>query len=362
MRWMLLALVGLAAGCSRPAEEATAPAPATPPTEAAASAMHAAPEPIAEATPRVVDGPRLSFPLDCVIGRTCEVQNYADVDPGPGAKDYRCGTHTYEAHGGTDIRIADMAAQRRGVDVLAAAPGRVARLRDGVPDVSVRIAGRASVAGGECGNGLVIDHGGGWETQYCHLARGSLKVKQGDTVTAGQPIARVGLSGMTEYPHLHLSVRRAGVMVEAFRPEGAAGSCDPKAAGSGLWDARAAKAMAYRSGAVLNAGFAAAPVTMEAVEAGGVAAPGKGAPMMIAYVRAIGLEGGDIQSLSLAAPDGAVISKNTLPPLEGPKAQYLLYVGKRAPAEGWASGKYRATYEVRRGGRLALTRTFDLAL
>src|SRR5689334_24736349 len=107
------------------------------------------------------EGPRLALPIACEVGRTCEVQHYVDRDPGPGVLDYRCGHRTYDKHNGVDIRLLDMAAQRRGVNVLAAAAGRVARLRDGKPDVSVRAAGAPSVSGQECGNGVVIDHGEG---------------------------------------------------------------------------------------------------------------------------------------------------------------------------------------------------------
>ncbi|MDP3856078.1 M23 family metallopeptidase [Phenylobacterium sp.] len=309
-----------------------------------------------------INGPRLSLPLACVVGESCEVQNHVDADPGPGVKDYRCGPQTYEAHGGVDIRLLDMAAQRRGVDVLAAAPGQVARLRDGVSDVSVRVAGPASIAGQECGNGVVIDHGGGWETQYCHLARGSMMVKQGDTVTAGQPIARVGLSGNTEYPHLHLSVRKAGVIVDPYRPEAVPGTCDPASPGVGLWDPAAAKAVTYLPGAVLNAGFAGAQPTMEAVEAGDVAAPSTADPALIAYVRAINLQAGDVQSLSVADPAGGVLVQNTLAPLGRAKAQYLLYVGKRTPAGGWRRGRYTASYVVTRAGKPVLKQNFELAI
>lgn len=329
----LAALLGLAAGC--------------------------APD-LTEAEPQ---GPKLGFPVACRIGETCEVQNYVDRDPGPGAKDYRCGPRTYEAHGGVDFRIRDMAAQRAGVDVLAAAPGRVSRLRDGVADVSVKAAGAASVANQECGNGVVIDHGGGWETQYCHLARGSLKVKSGDQVTAGQPIARIGLSGNTEYPHLHLTVRHGQTTVDPFAPNAAPGSCDPKASpAGGMWDAAAAKAVAYKAGAVLNAGFADAPVAQDALEEGQLKAPGAASGVLVAYVRAIDLEQGDVQALVLKDPAGTVIAQSQLGPLDRSKAQYLMFVGKRRPAEGWKPGTYTASYSVTRRGGVVISRSFQIRL
>jgi murein DD-endopeptidase MepM/ murein hydrolase activator NlpD len=342
MKLAPLLLLALAAGCGPAAgsdARSAPPAPKAPPPAGA---------------------PRLSFPVACKIGESCAVQNYMDRDPGPGATDYRCGTQTYDAHNGVDIRLPDMAAQRAGVDVLAAAPGRVARLRDGVADISVKAAGAPSVAGQECGNGVVIDHGDGWETQYCHLARGSLRVKVGDQVAAGAPIAQVGLSGNTEYPHLHLTVRKAGVVTDPFAPGST--SCGATDGAGALWDTSAAAALAYKPGVVLNVGFASGPVSMTTVEEATSTAPTRNGPALLAYVRAINLQGGDVQELVLKGPDGAVVAQNTLPALDRAKAQYVLYVGKRTPAGGWPPGAYTATYAVQRGGEAVLTRTFQFRL
>lgn len=358
MKRLPLILAGLVAACSPgdPSQEAKTPEPQP----------AAAPAPIADPAPgAAIDAPtglKLSFPVACKVGQTCEVQNYVDHDAGPGAKDYRCGSNTYDAHGGVDIRIPDMAAQKAGVAVLAAAPGRVARLRDGVADVSVKTVGAAAVANQECGNGVVIDHGGGWETQYCHLANGSIQVKVGDEVTTGQALAKIGLSGNTEYPHAHVTVRRAGVMVDPFAPDQAPETCDVAARGTGMWTAEAASAMAYKTGAVLNAGFAAAPVSMETIEAGSIPPPTTAAPMLIVYVRAINLHGGDVQELSIRGPDGSVLATGTQPPLDRAKAQYMTFVGKRARDKAWPQGDYKATYVVRRAGKVVITREFALRL
>lgn len=150
----------------------------------------------------------------------------------------------------------------------------------------------------------VIDHGGGWETQYCDVANGSVVVKVGDTVTTGQPIARLGLSGNTEYPHLHITTRQAGATVDAFASNLADGACAAGGAGEDLWRTDAASAMAYKPGAVLNAGFAAAPVTMEAMEVGGIPGPTTTSTALVAYVRAINLRGGDVQELVVKGPRG----------------------------------------------------------
>ena len=206
---------------------------------------------------------QLKLPVACEVGRTCFIQNYVDVDASSSATDYRCGTLTYDGHNGTDFRLPSMRMQRAGVGVLAAAAGRVVRVRDGVPDVSVRAADREAVRGAECGNGAVIAHSDDWETQYCHLARGSLRVQPGQTVEAGQPLGLVGLSGLTEYPHLHFTVRHRGRIADPFANGAPAGACT---GGEVLCESAAREHLGYQERAILNTGFAAGAVTMEAIE------------------------------------------------------------------------------------------------
>ena len=67
----------------------------------------------------------------------------------------------------------------------------------------------------------VIRHGDGWETQYCHMRRGSITVLPGDRVAMGQVLGQVGMSGESEFPHLELSLRENGAVVDPFDPDGA---------------------------------------------------------------------------------------------------------------------------------------------
>lgn len=323
---------------------------------------------LAAATPALTravgEGPKLAFPLACQIGRTCEVQHYLDRDPGPGALDYRCGHRTYDKHNGVDIRLLDLAQQRQGVAVLAAAPGRVARLRDGVEDISIRAPGAPSVAGRECGNGVVVDHGDGWETQYCHMAKGSLRVKVGDAVKAGTPLGLVGLSGDTEFPHLHVTVRHAGAVVDPFSPAGSAGAtCSATASlAASMWTPQAARSLAYKAGAILNAGFAGGAVTNEMVEAGGVAPPGAASAAVVAYMRVIEPQKGDVLEITLRGPGGGVLATDRLAPLDRDKAQYFAMVGRKRPPTGWSRGRYVAEFKLWRDGQPAIVKTAEMAL
>jgi hypothetical protein len=156
-------------------------------------------------------------------------------------------------------------------------------------------------------------------------------------------------------------VRKDGAVVDPFAPELAAGACEARSTGLALGTAEAAKAMAYKPGVVLNAGFADDRVSMETIEAGGLVPPTTRSTL-VAYVRAINLQGGDVQELSLKDPQGVVLTSSTLQPLDRAKAQYMAFVGKKAPAGGWAAGRYEAAYVVRRNGQPVITKTFAIDL
>lgn len=315
----------------------------------------------APAIPRAAgEGPRLSVPIACEIAAgACEVQHYVDRDPGPGARDYRCGGRTYDKHSGVDIRVPDMAAQRRGVDVLAAAPGKVARVRDGMADISVRADGAASVKGTECGNGVVIEHGDGWETQYCHMAKGSVRVKPGDPVKAGTPIGKVGMSGETEYPHVHMTVRHAGQVVDPFSPVGPAEAC---AAKGSMWTPQAARALAYKPGVIFNAGFAGGAVDFQQVEDGRIPPAARSSPVIAVYLLVIGPQKGDVIEIGLRDPSGRARPPRRLPPLDRDKSQFFASLQREAPPGGWPSGAYVAELKVLRDGKPALARKVEMTL
>jgi len=64
---------------------------------------------------------------------------------------------------------------------------------------------------GGYGNCIIIDHGNGFETYYGHLSK--ISVKQGQKVTAGDIIGKIGSTGRSTGPHLHYEVHRNGKIV-----------------------------------------------------------------------------------------------------------------------------------------------------
>jgi len=73
-----------------------------------------------------------------------------------------------------------------------------------VGDGSVRLAGW----NGGCGRTVVLRHGNGYETVYCHLSR--IAVSAGKPVAQKQIVGYVGATGLATGPHLHYAVKRGG--------------------------------------------------------------------------------------------------------------------------------------------------------
>ena len=249
--------------------------------------------------------PSLGLPIDCVPGKTCWIVNYVDDDPGPGRLDYRCGWLTYDGHKGTDFGIVDIAAMRAGVPVLATAPGTVVGIRDGMADRAISSpADIASLSGRDCGNGVTIAHADGWSTEYCHLRLGSVAVKYGQVVQRGQILGLVGLSGRTEFPHVHLAVRHNAEVVDPFVGLEGSPRCGP--GNAPLWDAATLERLSYRSALPYTAGFATALPTKEEIRNGALSAGTVLGPTatLISWVDTFWPRKGDEILFSILHPDG----------------------------------------------------------
>ncbi|HET7460390.1 MAG TPA: M23 family metallopeptidase [Longimicrobium sp.] len=113
-----------------------------------------------------------------------------------------------------------------GRPVRAAGDGIVAATHDGQPDNdTVGVENRwtqRSVAREPMttfGNYVLIDHGNGEFSLTAHLQAGSLRVRQGDHVKAGDVVARVGNSGSSRGPHVHYELRSGwGFVVTTMPP------------------------------------------------------------------------------------------------------------------------------------------------
>jgi hypothetical protein len=296
----------------------------------------------------------LGLPIACTPGKDCFIQQYVDVQPGPGAKDYHCGTATYEEHSGTDFRLLSVKAAAAGIPVVASAAGRIKAVRHGMEDrLTISPEDKAAAKDRECGNGVVIEHEDGWETQNCHMQRGSVTVRAGEMVAAGEPLGLVGFSGSAQFPHVHLAVRRDGKVVDPFLGEAVTGTCQREDAGAPgrLWDPALSGRLAYSDALIIEARFADGPVTPEQAERGEEAQPQPGSPALVFFARLIDMRAGDRISLKVDGPGGFQAMSDG-EPLGRAKAQYVGFAGKKRTAERWPAGLYEGAVAVIRDGKV----------
>ena len=301
------------------------------------------------ASPSSADGD-YGAPVACTPGKDCFLQQMADMDPDlKKAADPFCGSATYEGHTGLDIRLMSMADITRDVAVLAMADGVVKAVRDGEDDnVDPARNPLPPGKGKECGNGVVLAHGQGRETQYCHMRKGSVAVAPGQTVRRGDRIGSVGASGAAEFPHLHAELRLFGVSVDLMTGRnvmvGCAGEPDKVRA---LLDPDFSAALGDGDATVIAAGIAGSPVDHEKLgRLGPPPEADSSADALVGWVWALNLRQGDRVRLRLEGPAGGVIADVTGEPLDRNKASYSAFAGKRGNP---AQGPHRLLVQVLRG-------------
>ncbi|MBB5874163.1 hypothetical protein F4553_007597 [Allocatelliglobosispora scoriae] len=125
-------------------------------------------------------GPRPNFQLPFPCGETWRLATYAGHD------DY-------------DIDMTFTGGASNNRPILAAASG------------TVSFAGWGNSGGWY----VIINHGGGWTSEYLHMISAPI-VSNGQSVAVGQQLGNVGSTGNSTGPHLHHAQNRDGVKTEAY--------------------------------------------------------------------------------------------------------------------------------------------------
>lgn len=97
-----------------------------------------------------------------------------------------------------------------GAPVISPCDGTVRAAVDGLPDHAPGTTDPKQPAGNH-----VIVRCGDAQVMLAHLQRGSVAVRAGAALRAGQPLGRVGNSGNTTEPHLHVHAERNGKGIPA---------------------------------------------------------------------------------------------------------------------------------------------------
>ena len=294
----------------------------------------------------------LAWPVSCTLGDTCFIQNLADHDPSSAMVDFTCNKATYDGHDGTDIRLRNLAAMRSGANVLAAADGEVLGTRNDEPDTG--LAGKKK--GRECGNGVHLKHADGYRTQYCHLKQGSIPVRTGQQVKAGDVLGQIGLSGATEFPHVHLGVWKNNVALDPFTGGAITLPCIGANLGAPLWETP----IIYESSALLNHGFSTAVPDKEQMRDTPASASTltPDSPALIYWFDLMNLRAGDVLTVKIIAPDGRVLTEKSLP-FDKARAAHFGYIGKKNSAGKLTAGTYRASILLKRGDQQVVMQALE---
>ena len=278
-----------------------------------------------------------SMPLKCTLERDYWIINLPAAAPDKKALDHRCGFRTYNGHKGTDFAVRDFRAMDgKGAEVIAAAPGLVPAARDGTEEYfKLTPETRKLVGRKECGNGVIVQHSGGWESQYCHLRKGSIGVKLGDRVKRGDRLGLVGMSGRTQFPHVHVSFRVDGKTIDPFTGGPVGSGCDvPKRP---IWHKDSK--IGYPAFALYAAGFTDHSPTRERVRSSArspVSMP-RHASALVLWAAMFGVQRGDVLKLRILDPGGTAIAVREIR-LDRAQAWRKEYTGRKLPAAGWKAG------------------------
>ena len=303
----------------------------------------------------------LHFPMACEIGETCWVMNYVDHDVQQGSvKDANCETRSYDGHKGTDIAIRDWGSALAGVAIFAPAPGTVIGVRDGEPDQFSTHAQLEAIRskGRDCGNGVRIEHGDGWITQFCHMKENSVSAVLGDEVATGTKLGEVGMSGVTQHPHLHMSLIRNDEVIDPYTGREASQDCGLNLA-QPLWK----NGMPYSGFSVYDAGFATGKPNFDAIARRTIESSlHKKSPALVFYIMYFGARVEDEIQLTIVQPDGRIFSERKITQKKT-RARQNFYIGRKNPSGEFMTGTWTAEAQVLRpdtGERQQIKRTVTL--
>ncbi len=303
------------------------------------------------------------YPLSCTYGEDCWPVNYVDVDPGEGAvSDFKCKRKSYDAHKGTDFALRSVSQMREGVDVLASAAGKVLRARDGESDdlKTEEEFAEISAKNRDCGNGVLIDHGNGLQTIYCHLKKDSIVVKPKQKVKAGQKIGQVGMSGRAEFPHVYFGVLWEGGVVDPFT-----GALNTKGCGQmkgNMW--LEGLPVSYEEVVIFDGGFRAQVPDFKAIQSGDdenpIALPLRSAALVF-WSGFYNVEKGDEVVMRIMDPEGNVFTeRKEIVPMT--RARQYYFTGRKIGHVQLRAGEYKGRVFIRRGEGITREEEFSVTL
>lgn len=297
----------------------------------------------------------IMFPINCKLGENCFISKYVDhFFDKTVQKDFRCRSSVTSTNNkGTGIKVSE-SFYRTGVPVYAVADGIVVKKRDSIPDkriMSAEEAQKASITG--YGNVILIEHEDDYATLYAHLQLNSIPYKIGDQIKKGDQIGVIGLSGLTEYPHLNFEVYHRDQIMDPFTGTKQNNICDLDIENT-LWDDRFMRQYsAYSDTKISDSGFTDIIPTKETYKeiSNTLQQLTPDTKQLIFWINAQAVEQGDEIVLSLFDTDGNLMIRKAKR-FEESHANYLFSLGKKETDKHWKAGQYNAFVQLWRDGNI----------
>jgi hypothetical protein len=185
------------------------------------------------------------------------------------------------------------------------------------------------------------------------MRRGSIRVRRGQRVRAGQILGLVGLSGKTEFPHLHFQIQLDKKTIDPFVGLARKAACGPGQ--SPLWAPATLARIPYRRSAIFNAGFHDSNVDQRGASQGHYRAKRLFAPVKNLHLWAEiwRIRPGDKVVFTLLDHDGKKLATRGVQiKIEKPARRPLLLGTRFTRKKGiWPKGAYGGRVVLGRAGR-----------
>ena len=284
------------------------------------------------AIPAKANAIELLFPVACHLMTDCWITDHVDLDQGLSrSEDYMCGDKASDNNKSTHISLANRKAASNIFPVMASANGTVIKAQN---------------VGGFCGEHVVIQHDDHWETSYCHLKEASVKIRKGQTVARGDVIGEIGLSGLTEWPHLSFAVTRNGMVFDPFSGRSTLEGCHTKS--QPLWEGGFNPP--YEPAHVTDIGFTVGRVAERDIALGNMPDIDRidvKTPQLSVWAMLMNIKRNDQITMILENPDEKVINKIQIS-VEDDKNIFPIYFVTRRKDFLWPSGYYKGSVTITR--------------
>ena len=157
-------------------------------------------------------------------------------------------------------------------------------------------------------------------------------------------MGKIGLSGRTQFPHVHVSMRHNGIRIDLFAPSGRL-TCHSSV--DTLWDT----AIEYDAGGLLSLRFFDHSPKIETLRFGRENAPLKHqSPAIVIDAFGIGVQKGDIVTLRIDGPRSTSSEHSVT--MDRNQAHFMRLGGKKLSRRVWRSGEYHATATMTRDSQI----------